>query len=280
MDGMDLGRVPILSRFSARRRPLVAGVLLVVVIVLVGLVAIGVAHRGPAVPTSVDQGRLGTVILVPGYGGSQAALLVLADRLRATGRTTSVVTLPGDGNGDLTQQADALDAAVGLALRNGAPSVDLVGYSAGGVVVRLWIARYRAATAVRRVVTLGSPLHGASIAGVGSTFVPGACPTACQQLVPGSSLLKQLDTVPVPAGLPWLSLWTKVDQTVTPPDSARLAGAVDVEVQDICADSQVQHGQLPTDPLTAGLVLRALGTARLTVPGPADCAPLRALGAP
>jgi triacylglycerol lipase len=275
---MDLARIPLLGRTSARRRPLVAAVAVAVVVLVVGLGGFALTRRSVEVPSSVDQGRPGAVVLVPGYGGSQGSLTVLADRLRATGRTATVVTLPGDGNGDFVAQADALDAAVRQALKAGAGSVDLVGYSAGGVVVRLFIARYPAATAVRRVVTLGSPLHGATIAGVGSALVPGACPVACQQLVPGSSLLQQLDASPLPPSLPWLSLWTRDDQTVTPPDSARLSGAVDVELQGICPDEQVQHGDLPTDPLVTGLVLRALGPAALTAPVPADCAALRRAG--
>ena len=251
--------------------------LAVLVVLVVGVVAGLVAvlrdgHRSPV----AAQDRPGTVVLVPGYGGSTGSLTVLADRLRSLGRPAVVVTLPGQGEGDFTEQADALAAAVTRVLDGGAPSVDLIGYSAGGVVVRLWLSRTGDARSVRRVVTLGSPLHGTTLAGVGSTFVPGACPTACQQLVPGSALLARLDAAPVP--VPWLSVWTRDDQTVTPPDSARLAGAVNVAVQDVCADSRVQHGQLPSDPLVIGLVLRALGTGELTTPGPSDCAALRDAG--
>ncbi len=215
---------------------------------------------------------------MPGYGGNQGSLTALADRIRQTGRVATVLALPGDGTGDLAAQADVLDTAVRAALRGGAPSVDLVGYSAGGVVVRLWVARHGGEHQARRVVTLGSPLHGTTLAAVGSALVPAACPLACQQLVPGSPLLRPLDAVPVPAPLPWLSLWTSEDETVTPPDSARLTGAVDVELQSICPDAHLQHAQLPSDPLVTGLVLRALGTAPLVAPVPADCATLRALG--
>jgi triacylglycerol lipase len=156
--------------------------------------------------------------------------------------------------------------------------VDLVGYSAGGVVVRLWVDRYDGARVARRVVTLGSPLHGTRIAGLGSALAPDACPTACQQLVPGSDLLAALDAAPLPAGLPWLSVWTRDDQTVTPPDSAVLSGAVNVAVQQVCPNATVQHGELPSDPVVTGLVLRGTGTAPLATPGPSDCATLRALG--
>jgi hypothetical protein len=139
---------------------------------------------------------------------------------------------------------------------------------------------YPAARAARRVVSLGSPLHGATIAAVGGAVVPGACPAACQQLIPGSPLLSQLDKAALPAALPWLSVWTQNDETVTPPDSARLDGAVNVALQDICADANVQHGQLPTDPLVTGLVLRDLSQAQAlsAAPGPGECTALRATG--
>src|SRR3954451_2514868 len=154
-----------------------------------------------------DQSRPGTVLLVPGYGGSRAALSRLAARLDAAGRTTQVLTLPGEGTGDLLAQADTLDAAVRAALHGGAASVDIVGYSAGGVVTRLWVDRHDGARVARRIVTLGSPLHGAQIAGQGAALAPDACPAACRQLAPGSTLLRGLDES-LPDGLPWLSIWT------------------------------------------------------------------------
>lgn len=212
-----------------------------------------------------DQARPGTVVLVPGYGGSRTALTRLADRLDAAGRNTDVLTLPGDGTGDLLAQADRLDRAVRDALDAGSPSVDVIGYSAGGVVTRLWVARHDGAQVARRIVTLGSPLHGARIAGVGAALAPDACPEACRQLAPGSDLLAGLDE-PLPAGLPWLSIWTENDETVQPPDSARLAGAVNVPLQSICPSSRIGHGDLPTDPQVTALVLNALGTAPLTTP--------------
>ena len=258
-----------LSGLSPRRRVLLLTLVLGAVLVLAAAVTAVVLSLRPTRGTPA-QDVPGPVLLVPGYGGNTNSLAGLADRIRGTGRSATVVPLPGDGTGDLSQQADALDAAVQRELDAGAPSVDLIGYSAGGVVVRLWVQRHDGATKARRVVTLGAPHHGASIAGVGTVAVPGACPTACEQLAPGSRLLSGLDT-PVPVPPLWWSLWTVQDQTVTPPESSRLDGATNVPLQSICPDTTVDHSGLPSNPVVANLVLRAIGVGQPAPPSTQDC---------
>jgi triacylglycerol esterase/lipase EstA (alpha/beta hydrolase family) len=215
---------------------------------------------------------------VPGYGGNTGSLIALAGRLRAAGRTATVVSLPGDGTGDLLAQVDALNSAVNNAMAAGAVSVDVIGYSAGGLVARLWVARDAGEHRARRVVSLGAPLHGTELAAAGTALVPGACPLACQQLVPNSALLRTVDAQALPAGLPWLSLWTVDDQTVTPPDSARLPGAVNVPVQQVCPGVQVSHSELPSNPLVTGIVLAALDNPVLSAPQPGQCRQLTVAG--
>jgi hypothetical protein len=253
------------GRVSPRRRLLVVVAAAVVAVLLVvggfGLLT----GRGDS-GVRPDQARPGTVLLVPGYGGSQVALTRLAQRLAAAGRTARVVALPGEGTGDLIAQAGTLDDAVRAELDAGAPSVDVIGYSAGGVVTRLWVDRHDGAEVARRVVTLGSPLHGARIAAVGAALAPDACPQACRQLAPGSDVLDEIDATPLPDGLPWLSIWTENDETVQPPDSARLDGAVNVPLQGLCPQARVSHGELPTDPAVTALVLAGLGTEPLAAP--------------
>ena len=168
-----------------------------------------------------------------------------------------------------------LNGYVNQALRDGSGPVTVIGYSAGGVVAWLWDADFRAAGKVRRFITLGSPLHGANLAALGEAFVPGECPTACQQLVPGSALLTALQDSPAGRRPPWLSLWTTDDQVVQPPDSARLAGAVNVPLQSVCPGVSIQHGQLPTDPLVVGIVLRSLSSDTVSAPPQASAIPCR-----
>jgi triacylglycerol lipase len=267
----------VLAGLAPARRRLV---LALAVTVLAGL-ALAAGLLVPRLRThpaaAVAQDRPGPVLLVPGYGGSTSSLQTLADRLTAAGRDATVVQVPGDGTGDLHASADVLATAVDDALRRtGAGSVDVVGYSAGGVIARLWAADGGADQA-RRVLTLGSPHHGTRVADLAVGFVPAECPEGCRQLTTDSDLLAQLNAGDeTPAGPTWVSVWTTVDQVVTPPESAHLDGALDLPVQDVCADSQVAHGQLPADPLVQGIVLAELAAGPPVGLGAGDCALLRA----
>jgi hypothetical protein len=253
-----------LGRLSPRRRIFVIGLstILAAVLAVVAVVAVraasGNGQAGGAAGFPAPD-RPGPVLLVPGYGGNRAALLVLARRIRSTGRQATVLHLPGNGTGSLVTDASVLNAAVTRALRGGAPSVDVIGYSAGGVTALLWARNDGGGHKARRVVTAAE------------AFLPGACPVACQQLAPGSSLLRQLDGRAVPAHPRWLSLWTTDDQTVTPPDSARLAGALNVPVQSVCPAQQISHSQLPTNPAVTAMVLQAIGAGPVYRPTTADC---------
>jgi len=252
---------------SPNRRLLVqAAALVVVIVAVVAVLARVLNDRSITVQAATNQSVAGPVVLVPGYGGSTSSLLVLAEALRAAGRTATVLTVPGDGTGDLALSVAALDAAVG---ETGLP-VDVIGYSAGGVVARLWAGEKSAR--VRRVVTLGSPHHGTQVAAIGAVLAPGACPDACQQLVPGSALLDGLnDGDETPPGPQWLSLWTVQDETVTPPDSARLDGAINVELQQVCPGLQVTHSDLPRDAVVTRVVLGALAGPSVEQPTAAVC---------
>ncbi len=262
-----------LRSLSPARRRLVVGLLAVVLVaalVLGGLVGWRALTGGV---TPVAQDRPGPVLLVPGYGGSTTALDVLAEALRGDGRDTAVVPLAGDGTGDLGTQAEVLAAAAEAAMaRTGAGSVDVIGYSAGGVVVRLWVRDHGGDALARRVVTLGSPHHGTTVAGLAEAVVPDECPEACRQLVPDSDLLRELNAGDeTPDGPAFVSIWTSQDETVTPPASARLDGAVNIVVQDVCADASVAHSDLPRDPLVTAMVELQLGADPTVILDAGDC---------
>jgi triacylglycerol lipase len=270
----------VFAGLSPARRRLVVGLLAALTVAVLAGVGLAVVPRlTGGDPAPVSQQQPGPVLLVPGYGGSTRSLQSLADRLTAEGRDARVVPVPGDGTGDLQASADVLGTAVDEALaRTGADSVDVVGYSAGGVIARLWAADGGAGQA-RRIVTLGSPHHGTTLADLALGLAPGDCPAGCQQLATDSALLNRLNAGDeTPAGPTWVSIWSTADQTVTPPDSARLDGALDVTVQSVCAGSRVTHGQLPSDAVVQAIVLAELTAGPPVRLGPADCPRLSAAG--
>jgi len=264
----------VLAGLSPARRRLVLAVGTLVIALCV-LAAVLVSRAVEPAVAPVSQDRPGPVLLVPGYGGSTASLQALADRLIGSGRDATVVSLPGTGTGDLADAAGALGKAVDAALsRTGAESVDVVGYSAGGVAARLWVADGGADVA-RRVVTLGSPHHGTSLADLAGDLAAGQCPLGCIQLGVDSDLLSRLNAGDeTPDGPTWVSIWTTQDHTVTPPDSARLEGALNLPVQSVCAQARIGHGDLPRDPLVQAMVLAQLAPGEPVPLDADDCARL------
>jgi pimeloyl-ACP methyl ester carboxylesterase len=229
----------------------------VVVVVLAGWGVVRAVRGGP----SVDQRTPGAVILVPGYGGDTSDLDPLVSALRRSGREAVVFHPTGGEQGDLRTQARRLARLARTTLdRTGDASVDLVGYSAGGIVVRLFVRDDGGAGEVRRVLTLASPHHGTDVAETAKD-VAGGCPTACEQLVPGSELLTRLDAGDeTPSGPRWITLRTDTDAVVTPPDSARLAGALNLRVQRYCPAATTSHAGLPADPVTLATLTAVLGS--------------------
>jgi triacylglycerol esterase/lipase EstA (alpha/beta hydrolase family) len=267
----------VFANLAPARRRLVVGVLAAVVVAVVAF-AVVILRPGSADTSggAVDQARPGPVLLVPGYGGSTGSLRTLARKLEAAGRDAIVIELSGDGTGVLAASADVLGAAAQDAMAStGATSVDVVGYSAGGIVARLWVADGGAGIA-RRVVTLGSPNHGTRLADLAGNLSIDACPAACRQLATDSDVLRRLNAGDeTPDGPTWVSIWTIQDETVTPPDTARLDGAINVPIQSVCPDARVGHSDLPSTPLVQAMVLAELLAGPPVALTSADCARLQ-----
>lgn len=247
-----------------------ATIALAAVAVVAGATWAVLAREGAVAP--VDQDAPGPVLLVPGYGGSTSALAELGEALEGAGREVTLVPAPGDGTGDLRRHAEALATEADAALAGGAPSVDVVGYSAGGVVVRYWVAELGGDAQARRVVSLASPQHGTELAALAGDLAGEGCPEACQQLAPDSDLLRGLNAGDeTPAGPRWIALWTEDDRTVVPPSSGDLAGAVSYSAQSVCTDLAVSHGDVPRTPAVEQMTLLALSQDQPAVPTAEVC---------
>jgi pimeloyl-ACP methyl ester carboxylesterase len=112
--------------------------------------------RMPAL-RALDSGVAGPVMVLPGYGASDASTLPLRLLLAAVGFKASGWGI-GRNGGDVEQLLPRVAAAVAaLAVRHGSP-VQLLGWSLGGVLARE-VAR-DAPAHVRQVITLGTPVVG------------------------------------------------------------------------------------------------------------------------
>jgi triacylglycerol lipase len=262
----------VFDALSPQRRRLVLGAASIALLLIMAAAVITVIRVTAGSAHPVSQTDPGPVLLVPGYGGNVQSLQPLVNELRATGRTAVVVEPVGDGTGDLRTQAEHLgEVASRVREEAGAPSVDIIGYSAGGVVARLWVRDGDGADVVRRVLTVGSPQHGTSQAALGAEFA-GSCPPACEQLVPESDLLRRLNAGDeTPAGPMWATIRSTTDRVVTPVDSAALSGALNIVVQDACPGSTVAHGALPGSPVVLAALDSVLGAGTPQAPNGVAC---------
>jgi CheY-like chemotaxis protein/predicted alpha/beta hydrolase family esterase len=109
------------------------------------------------------------VLLVHGYGCNSGYWSYLMPRLDRNGISHASIDLEPVG-GAIDDYVPALHSAVeDLCAATGAPQVAIVAHSMGGLVARAWM-RAHGSARVARIVTLGTPHHGTSLA----NFGPGA----------------------------------------------------------------------------------------------------------
>ncbi len=199
---------------------------------LVQLPVVGLTQlsaRGSEVVALPDDGHR-PVIFVHGFGGAPGNFLPLRAWLWAKGlKRTYAFEHPAEGT--LEEAAEVLSAYVQAVIEvNALPPgarVDLVAHSMGGVVARLAVAHAATRERVDTLITLGTPHRGSFLARYAAT------PNALD-LRPGSSVVERLraqEPWPGPPGWPRLiAFWSPADVIVVPPESARVEGAVNLEL--------------------------------------------------
>ena len=174
------------------------------------------------------------------------------------------------GIDDIPTSAGELNAFVDKVLAaTGAPEVDLVGHSQGGMMPRYYLKNLGGAAEVHTLVGLSPSNHGTTLDGlfILSNFFPGAnqftgalCP-ACEQQRAGSAFITALnsggETV---AGVDYTVIQTRFDQVVTPYTSAFLSGSnvKNILLQNQCILDLGDHLSMPYDHIAAADVLTAL----------------------
>jgi len=178
--------------------------------------------------------------------------------------------------GDIATSAGQLAAFVTEVLAaTGAPKVDLVGHSQGGMMPRYYLKFLGGAQYVSALVALAPSNYGTTLdglttlvtdfglAGLVNSAINPLC-TACVEQEEGSAFLDNLnaggDTVP---GVQYTVIETKDDEVVTPYTNAFLTGpgVTNITVQNQCPFDASDHLEIAADPVALADVLNALDPA-------------------
>jgi triacylglycerol lipase len=189
---------------------------------------------------------------------------VLVPALRADGRCVYGLNY---GDGGIGPVADSARAAARLVAtvraRTGAPQVDVVGFSQGGLVLRTALRLDGLAPLVRVAVLIAPSFHGTT-SPLASALPRALCP-ACADQQAGSALLTRLDAGGDLDGSVRYAVISTDDDTVVTPLSAQVPNGPtsrvrSLVVQQRCPGLPVDHVALPGLPGVVAWVVAALQT--------------------
>ncbi|MDB5919524.1 MAG: hypothetical protein JWR40_3758 [Massilia sp.] len=169
------------------------------------------------------------VLMLHGYGcncGYWSALTPLLDAARISHATLDLEPVTGDIDDYVPAVQRACEA---LSAAAGAPRLTIVAHSMGGLVARAWM-RAHGVARVARVITLGTPHHGTSLAGFGVGRNAAQMRRIVSHIGTGDGLanpwldqLAALETADTRALI--TSIYTHHDNIVSPQTSSFLEGA-------------------------------------------------------
>jgi pimeloyl-ACP methyl ester carboxylesterase len=218
------------------------------------MAAIALDWNGARIPDPSSVSR--PVVLLHGFASTPRTLAFLARHVRNRLKRPVLRPALGFGWGDVSRAAKRVGAAIAAA---GFDEVDVVGHSLGGLVATELLKNVDCGARVRRVITLGTPHAGVSLARWAAIATLGLSPSM-QQLVPGSRFLARLATRPVPLGSELVAITGDADFLV-PERSSYLAAAARqrwLQLRD------VDHMQLVSHRGALALVGALLGAADAT----------------
>jgi triacylglycerol lipase len=225
------------------------------------------ACAAPPPPSTVPKYP---VVIVAGTYASgpiaDVAYAPLAARLSNDGYPVSIFDLPNLGFDDIAVTARTLRQHInGVLAGSGAPRVNLIGHSQGGLVSRYYVKYLGGDATVESLVSLGSPHYGTIEANIASFLLGfGTClgVISCQQMAIGSDFLNDLNAGPDQIGdVRYTNITTALDQIVIPHTHGHLVNDrrnLNVTVQTQCPLRLVAHITLATDGAVYTAIRRAL----------------------
>lgn len=169
------------------------------------------------------------VLVIHGFLGTRGSMYFLERRLIESGFVVISFHIGTFNTRDIRRSAFLIHRKVESVLASmNVDELDIIGHSMGGLIGLYYIKKLGGARRVRRLIMLGTPVHGtwAALAGVATL---GLWSTSSWQLLPRSRFLDELRQGPLPANVDVYSIAAARDWIV-PPKTTRLSGANAVTV--------------------------------------------------
>ncbi|OHB26042.1 MAG: hypothetical protein A2X84_09675 [Desulfuromonadaceae bacterium GWC2_58_13] len=176
------------------------------------------------------------VILLHGLFHNRACWLWLRLRLRLLGiRSLHSINLPPwkDVESLTERVAKKVDE---LRHASGVSKVHLIGHSMGGIIARNYLQIRGGAQKVDHCVLIASPNRGSKLAAL-------ALSPLATVLMPGSELLQRLDAAPIPPSAKVTTIYSRHDNIVLPPESARFEETENIELTGAGHTTLLYHPQ-------------------------------------
>ncbi|WP_448267898.1 esterase/lipase family protein [Nostoc sp. DSM 114159] len=195
---------------------------------------------------NIENQQRNPVLLIHGIDDTEAVFHKMAAQLRLQGWSVySLNLLPNNGDVGLDELAKQVADYVTATF---APeqSLDLIGFSMGGIVSRYYVQRLGGINRVQRFITISSPHYGTVVA-------YGSRRPGCLQMRPDSIFLKDLNSDAVMLEqLDFTSIWTPYDLMIVPANSSQMPVGSQVIVP------VTLHPWMLTDPRSLRVVTTAL----------------------
>ncbi|MFB9909263.1 esterase/lipase family protein [Allokutzneria oryzae] len=224
-----------------------------------------------AAPAACQSSKRPVILLHGTFKKSGSTWDVLAPELRAGGWCYYTLDYGNAGLNPVAQSARELATFVDqVRTQTGASTVDIVGYSQGGMMPRHYLKFLGGAAKVNSVIGIAPSNHGTTqplAKLLGATFCP-----ACDDQAAGSAFLRALNEGGDLAGdVRYTTIATRYEEVVTPYRGQALSGpsnrVTNVVLQDSCPAHFTEHLLIPHSRPAVKWVINALQRNGVADPG-------------
>jgi len=169
------------------------------------------------------------VLLIHGFLGTRGSMYLLERRLVDDGHVVVSFNIGTINTRDIRRSAFLIHRKIERVLaQTPSKKIDIIGHSMGGLIGLYYIKKLGGHARVRRLIMIGTPVHGTWVALAGVATL-GLWSTSSWQLLPRSRFLDELQQGPIPPGTEVFTVAAARDWVV-PLKRARMKGATQLTV--------------------------------------------------